>query len=340
MNCFAFEQGPIRPPSEADSLLVRVSRNCPWNRCAFCAVYKGARFSLRPAAEVIGDLQAMKALYGDAPRTVFLQDANPLLTRPDDLIRILESIRALFPNVERITAYARSHTLARRAPEALRRLRDAGLDRLHVGLESGCNDVLALVAKGSTREEQIRGGQKAKDAGFELSEYVMPGLGGARWSERHADDTASALVAIRPDFIRLRTTAVIPGTPLARLEEEGAFVALTETDVVREIRRFLGGLEGLEARIESDHTLNLLMELRGDLPQDRQRLIAVCDRFLGLAQIDRQRFLLARRLNLVARLGDSRLAGVEAELDRVLKNAQSQGRSAEALFQDLRRRVM
>ena len=138
-----FEQGPIRPPSEARSLLVRVSRNCPWNHCAFCSVYKGQRFSLRSADEVLADLDVMRQLLGDRPRTVFLQDANPLLTRTDDLVRIVAGIRERFPGVTRITAYARTHTLARRKLAELQRIRAAGLDRLHVGVESGCDEVLA-----------------------------------------------------------------------------------------------------------------------------------------------------------------------------------------------------
>ncbi|MBN2362388.1 MAG: radical SAM protein, partial [Deltaproteobacteria bacterium] len=213
----SFEQGPIRPPSEASSLLVRVSRNCPWNRCAFCPVYKGQRFSLRSAEEVLADLDAMREALGagPVPRTAFLQDANPLLTRPDDLVRIVEGIRERFPEVERITAYARAHTLVHRGAGDLRRIREAGLDRLHVGLESGCDEVLALISKGATRGQQIEAGQRAKQAGFELSEYVMPGLGGSRLSAAHADDTASALVAIQPDFVRLRTTSAVPGTELA-----------------------------------------------------------------------------------------------------------------------------
>ncbi len=340
MNCYAFEQGPIRPPSESGSLLVRVSRNCPWNRCAFCPVYKGERFSVRSVDEVLADLVSLKGLHGDAPRTVFLQDANPLLTRPDDLVRILDAISALFPRVERITAYARAHTLARRSQEQLRRLRAAGLDRLHIGLESGCDEVLALVAKGSDRQEQIRGGQNAKEAGFEVSEYVMPGLGGVRWSQRHADETASALVAIRPDFVRLRTTAVAPGTPLAELEEEGAFTALSEVSMVREIRRLLAGLQGLETRIESDHTLNLLMELRGDLPQDLERLIAVCDAFLESDPEDQRRFILARRLQLVSHLADPRLQALRGELDRALVEVDQRGLRAETVFRDLRMRAV
>ena len=233
-----FEQGPIRPPSEAGSLLVRVSRNCPWNRCAFCPVYKNLRFSLRTVDEVLQDLDAMQAVYGDRPTTVFLQDANPLLTRTDDLVRILEGIHQRFPRVERITAYARSHTLARRSVAELRRIREAGLNRLHVGMESGCDAVLQLVEKGVTRADQIEGGRRAKEASFELSEYVMPGLGGKELSDAHADDSATALQAIQPDFIRLRTTAVMPGSGLATLVTQGTMTPLSEVEMVAEIGGF------------------------------------------------------------------------------------------------------
>ncbi|MBN2492271.1 MAG: radical SAM protein [Planctomycetes bacterium] len=336
----SFEQGPIRPPSEAFSLLVRISRNCPWNRCAFCPVYKGEKFSLRPADEVLADLDAMRATFGDRPRTVFLQDANPLLTRPDDLVRILEGIRARFPRVERITAYARAHTLAIRSLTDLRRLRAAGLDRLHVGLESGADAVLKLVDKGVTRARQIEGGQRAKAAGFELSEYVMPGLGGARLSDLHADETASALVAIRPDFVRLRTLAVIPGTPLAALEARGEFIPLGEVDTVCEIQRFLLGLGTLPTRLESDHMLNLLGELRGDLPADRARLLGLLDDFLALPADDRRRFILARRLGMRLRSGQLDDPALRGELDRVLARLEAEGMDAEALFAEMRTRMV
>jgi hypothetical protein len=340
MGCFGYEQGPIRPPSEASSLLVRVSRNCPWNHCAFCPVYKGAKFSLRTVEEVLTDLAAMKEDHGDAPRTVFLQDANPLLTRPDDLVEIVSAIREIFPNVNRVTAYARSHTLARRTPEDLARLREAGLDRLHVGMESGCDEVLELVSKGSSREEMIEGGRRARAAGFELSEYIMPGLGGTRLTYEHAADSASALQEIEPDFIRLRTTVVIPGTPLARLQEEGRFDPLPEVALVKEIRRFLGGLNGLETRLESDHSLNLLMEIRGDLPRDLDRLIGICDRFLELDEEDRHRFILARRLNLVTHLDQRRLQELRPELDGLFRKMEEEGGNAEQLFHELRRRMV
>jgi hypothetical protein len=340
MSCIGYEQGPIRPPSEARSLLVRVSRNCPWNYCAFCPVYKGTKFSLRSVEEVLSDIAAMKRMHGDAPRTAFLQDANPLLTKVDDLVQILGALRATFPSLRRVTAYARSHTLARRTPAELERIRHAGLDRLHVGMESGCDSVLELVSKGGSRNEQIRGGRRAKEAGFELSEYIMPGLGGKKWSREHADDSASALTEIRPDFIRLRTTSVIPGTPLAALQAEGKFEPLSETGLVEEIGRFLRGLSGLETRVESDHMLNLLMEVRGDLPRDLDRLIAVCDRFLELPETDRQRFILARRLHLVSRLDERRLREVQGDVDRILEQLEADGRSPDQLFQELRERMV
>jgi radical SAM superfamily enzyme len=290
-----FEQGPIRPPSEAQSLLVRVSRNCPWNRCAFCSVYRGKSFSLRPVDEVVADLDAMLGYYGPNVRTVFLQDANALLTPPDQLEAVLLAIKARFPRVDRITTYARSHTLAHRNLEDLVRLREAGLNRVHIGFESGSDEVLAMINKGTTRAQQIVGGQRARTAGFEVSEYWMPGLGGVALSGIHAADSASALRDIGPHFIRLRTTAVIRGTPLALLRDEGRFVELDEVGKVREIRAFLAALGDLECRIESDHVLNLLMELRGDLPQELPALLAVCDGFLSRSGKEQYAMIQARR---------------------------------------------
>jgi hypothetical protein len=324
-----FEQGPIRPPSEAHSLLVRINRNCPWNRCAFCPVYKGERFSTRTADEVLADLDALRRAYGpDGPRTVFLQDANPLLLATGELVRILEGIRERFPHVSRVTAYARSRTLARRPPEELARLRAAGLDRLHVGLESGSDEVLSLVDKGATRADCLEAGRRAKAAGFELSCYVMPGLGGRTRSVLHADETASALVQMRPDFVRLRTTAVVPGSGLARLQAEGRFEPCGEVELVAEIRRLVEGLGELRTRLESDHVLNLLMELEGELPGARPALLALCDRFLGLPAEERARFVLARRLGFMGRLEDYLRPEVRAELVRALE---AEGLGAEAL---------
>ncbi len=367
-----FEQGPIRPPSEATSLLVRVTRNCPWNRCGFCPVYKGSRFSLRERAEVEADIAAMARLArrleavlaeagfeppGDADqvvldrrvvealegviaasgagaggvqvarfvlaggRTVFLQDANSVIMPADDLVSVLETLRAAFPRIDRVTSYARSHTLRLRSVEELGRLRAAGLDRIHVGLESGSDRVLALIDKGITAERHIEAGRRVKQAGMELSEYVMPGLGGRALSEEHAVESARVLREIDPHFIRLRSLAISSGTPLAALRDRGEFEQLDDVEVARELHRFLSGLTGMTGAVRSDHILNLLEEVEGQLPGDLPRMLAAVDRFLALDGPDQETFLVARRLGLVRALSDldrpELRARAEAARDRI-----------------------
>ncbi|OGP57250.1 MAG: coproporphyrinogen III oxidase [Deltaproteobacteria bacterium RBG_13_61_14] len=340
-----FEQGPIRPPSEAYSLLLRVTRNCPWNRCAFCPVYKPAKFSRRSREEVLADIQAMRLwldeikarswqlgaagdlslptlaaverrdpenpylralllfLLGGA-ETVFLQDADSLVIPTDNLVAILQSLRETFPTIQRITSYARAQTLSRRTKEELTEIRKAGLNRIHVGLESGSDRVLEKMSKGVTAERQIRAGRNVKAAGMELSEYVMPGLGGRELWQEHALETARVLNAIAPDFIRLRSLAVPPGAPLFAMVEAGEFQPPNDLEIARELRLFLESLEGITSRIVSDHILNLFPEIEGRLPEDQPRLLALLDRFLRLGESEQMVYILGRRLGLMDSLDD------------------------------------
>lgn len=323
----SFEIGPIRPPNEADSLLVRVSRNCPWNRCAFCPVYKGKRFELRSAEEVEADIVAMSVLAASLAvkdeaaltvlarhggergqiarfllrggKTAFLQDANAVITPVDDLEQILRTLRECFPSLERVTTYARSHTLTKRSVDDLARLRVAGLDRIHVGLESGSDRVLALVDKGATAARHIDAGRRVKAAGLEVSHYVMPGLGGKALSEEHAVETARVLSEIEPHFIRLRTLIIARGTQMEKLRDEGRIEPMSDVEIVRELRLFLGGLEGVESTIKSDHSLNLLEEVEGKLPEDLPKIIGVVDGFLALSDDERDLFVVGRRLGMM-----------------------------------------
>lgn len=339
----AFETGPIRPPSEASSLLVRVTRNCPWNRCTFCPVYKGRHFSLRDASEVKADIDAMaelaervadslaswerheitrlelvRRLNEEEPRgasqivlflqaggqSAFLQDANSLIVPVDGLIDIVAHLRERFPSLSRITTYARSHTVVGRSVEDLGRLYAAGLNRVHIGLESGSDRVLARVQKGVTAARHIEAGKRVKAAGIELSEYVMPGLGGRDLSEEHARETARALREIDPDFVRLRSLTIAPGSPLDEAYARGDFEPLGQVEVVREIRQMLRGMTGMTGRVSSDHILNLLDEIDGRLPDDLPAIIDAIDRFLGLPAEDREAFTVGRRLGWLRRLDD------------------------------------
>ncbi len=325
-----FEQGPIRPPSEAQSLLIRVTRNCPWNRCAFCPVYKGASFSIRPPEHVKRDIEAvhrclelleaggdimaapvdMEALRAAAHwramgmRSVFLQDANSLLVKPRDLAEILRHLRERFPFARRVTSYARSHTLAVRREDDLRMLREAGLDRVHIGLESGSDAVLARVAKGCTKAQHILAGQKARAAGFEVSEYYMPGLGGRDLSRDHALESADALNQINPHFIRLRTLAIPNHTPLFAKWSAGRFEKCTDRMVAEEILLFLEHLQDITSVVKSDHILNLFGELEGKLPEDKPRMVALVRRFLDMTPEDQVLYQAGRRMGVFSRLDD------------------------------------
>lgn len=344
MTTPSFEQGPIRPPSEAQSLLVRVIRNCTWNRCAFCPVYKGSRASQRPLPEVLADVDAMaaaaaalggphagsarmlRALDGGAvpreayqvalflragARGVFLQDADPCAVHPDKLLAVLDEVRSRFPTVVRVTAYGRAATLARRKPADLAALRGGGLTRVHIGLESGADAVLREMSKGTTSEELVRAGRHVLEAGLELCFYVMPGLGGRRLRSEHVAGTAAVLRAVapaaapeRPLVVRLRTAAVPPGTPLVEQERSGAFELPDDVEVARELREMLEQAGEARFELRSDHVLNLLPELAGSLPEDRGRLLAVLDAYLALPPRERAEFALGARLGVYRRLSD------------------------------------
>jgi hypothetical protein len=340
-----FEQGPIRPPSEAYSLLVRVTRNCPWNRCTFCPVYKGAKFSRRSVDHVKKDIDAVykhieafleladesgqvpqgeirKLTQNADPETspafvgafnwyfaggmksVFIQDANSLIIQPSDLVQILNHLKKRFPQIERITSYARSQTIARTKEEDLKVIRDAGLNRIHIGLESGSDDVLKMVKKGVTKEMHIRAGIKVKNAGIELSEYYMPGLGGKKYLRKHALETADALNQINPDFIRLRTLAVPSSAPLFEDWQSGRFEKCSEKEVIQEILMFIEKLDGITSVVKSDHILNLFQDLEGTLPQDKEHMMNILRTFLAMDPERQVLYQVGRRIGVFSGLSD------------------------------------
>ena len=300
--------GPLRPPPEAHSLLIRVTKNCPWNRCEFCSVFKGKKFKMRTVAEVQDDILAAKreadyirawaeqignptaliARYNGIlwldhgyVSTAFLQDSNSLIMKAGPLVEIVEFLYETFLTLERVSSYARAKTVLREKPEELRRLREAGLSRLYMGLETGDDKLLAYMKKGATAAEMIQAGRKAMEAGFELSEYVMPGLGGRERWEQHADNTARVLNEINPHFIRLRTLHLAEGTPLYEKARRGEFNVNSMEGVLIEVRRLIENLDVTSELITSDQSMNAFMgEFDGKLPEDKKRLIESIDRAL------------------------------------------------------------
>ena len=379
MTQLSFEQGPIRPPSEAKSLLVRVTRNCSWNKCGFCKTYKGKKFSLRSVEELKNDVATIKKIYDDihavssqlgfngavnetvvrhlyhglqgqsssymnvamwlyyGEGSVFLQDGNNVVMKTKDLEQVLRLLIETFPEISRITTYARSKTIAKsKTVDELKDLRAAGLDRIHIGLESGSDEVLKLINKGVTAEQHIDAGCKVKEAGMELSEYVIPGAGGEKFSREHALETARVLNAINPDFIRLRTLRVVDGAGLDDLVTAGDFVPLGDEDMVREIRLMIEHLEGITSRLVSDHVLNLLEEVEGTFPDDKDRMLAVIDRFLGMSEEDRRNFRFGRRAMLYRTLDDmnntSNYTKIESAIQHILQSDEDDLESVIAEF--------
>jgi hypothetical protein len=233
------------------------------------------------------------ALFGAQDR--FFQDADTLIMKNDDIIEVLHFLRTTFPTINRITSYCRSRTACHKSVEDLGRLREAGLTRVHIGLESGYDPLLEFMRKGVTAAEHIEGGRRIMASGISLCEFVIPGLGGSRWSREHALATAEVLNEIKPDYIRPRSLLGRQGTTLYDRRTRGEFQPLGEDDIIRELRFFLEHLNGIQSRIASDHVLNLLEELEGKLPEDRDRMIGMIDRYLSLPAEDRMIFRLGRR---------------------------------------------
>lgn len=310
LRALSFTIGTYRPPSEGGhgSLLLRVTENCPWNRCTFCEMYKDQRFVYRPVEDVKAEIDKVAAIrdelvtiswkLGDGGkitpdvgnavlgegrdlarcpsfitvfnwlasggRTAFLQDANSLVMRSHELVAILEHLRKTLPSLVRVTTYARAKTLTQKKPTELLMIREAGLDRLHIGLETGDDELLTLIDKGVTAAEQIAGGRKAIDAGFQVSEYWMPDLGGRERWQQHAENSARVLSAINPHYIRSRPLVPRPGTPLFTEVEQGRLTLSSPHQRLEELALMIGGLN-VTSRVCFDHAMNSWVDRGGRL---------------------------------------------------------------------------
>jgi len=273
-------EGPIyRPPSEADSLLIQATVGCPHNKCTFCMIYKkGPPYRIRPVQDICDDIDAARDFYGETVSTLFFPSGNTIAMPPSDLAAICRHARETFPGLQRITVYGSSQYILKKGLADLVALREAGLRRIHVGLESGDDVVLRRVKKGTTAAEQIAAGRLVKEAGIELSEYVILGLGGAERSTPHALNTAAALNAIAPDFVRLRTLVPKINTLLLHEIQKRRFELLAPHAVLREARLLVDRME-CRTCLASDHYSNYL-DLTGRLPDDKRRLLEAVDRAL------------------------------------------------------------
>jgi radical SAM superfamily enzyme YgiQ (UPF0313 family) len=241
-------------------------------------MYKETKFEIRPVEEVLGDIETARDLYGDRVRTVFIGDSNSLVVKTETLVKILNALLSSFPHIERVTSYARAKTVAKKLLEDLIKIRQAGLTRLHVGLETGDRDLLKEIAKGATPEEMVEAGRKAKEAGFEYSLYVLLGIGGETKWEQHAKGTAEVLNQIDPDFIRVRTFIPQPNSSVYEAMTEGRFQPPQPETILKETKLLLEKLQ-VTSQFLSDHISNLL-PLHGKLPEDKEKMIRMIEEAL------------------------------------------------------------
>ena len=262
-----------RPPSEACSLIIQVTVGCSHNKCTFCSMYKDKQFHIRQVEDVIADLEEMRRYYRRIDR-IFLADGDALCLANSKLLQILEAIRRLFPECRRVSAYASAKDILRKSPAELAELRDAGIGMVYVGAESGSPEVLRRIRKSGSREEIIGGVRAAEDAGIQASVTFISGMGGQELWEEHAVMSASMLSEMNPSFASLLTLMIEPIAPLYQELKTGTFKLLTPPQVLDETELFLSGLD-LEGPcvFRSNHASNYL-SLRGDLPKDKERLLA------------------------------------------------------------------
>ena len=264
-----------RPPSEAYSLIVQVTYGCSHNTCAFCSMYKEKRFALRPLDEVLEDFHIARQTYRHVDK-VFLADGDALVRKASELYTILDTIRELFPECQRVTSYASPSSIRIRTDEELRTLRAKGLTMVYMGLESGCDEVLKLMRKGHMSDEIVAMGQKVRRNGIALSVTAITGLGGPELLEQHAIETAKAFNAMNPEYIGMLTLMVEPGTPLYDWVRDGKFQLLTQPQVLRETRLLVENLDSPGSVFRMNHASNYLV-LKGTLNQDKEVMLRTID---------------------------------------------------------------
>lgn len=278
-----FEGMVYRPPSEANSLIIQATVGCPHNRCAFCSMYRESRFKIRFVEEIKKDLDMAQKYYGDAVRSVFFADGNTIVMKTGELVEIFQYAGEMFKELERITIYGSARFVLKKTVAELRMLREAGLKRIHSGMESGDDEVLRTICKGADREGVIRAGKMVKEAGIELSEYMIVGVGGRDLSRQHAINSATALNEINPDFIRLRTFMPVRGTELYGKYREGGFSLLSPHEALRETRLFVEHLQGIDSLLYSDHVSNY-WDVHGKLMDDKETILLEIDYALTLPE--------------------------------------------------------
>ena len=255
----------FRPPSEAQSLLLQVTVGCSHNRCTYCDMYRDKQFRPKSWDLVEADILEAKAM-GASFRRVFLCDGDALIMSPRRLLQILAGIREHLPWVERVGVYGDTRSVLAKSVEQLRELREAGLGIVYHGVESG--------------DDEVETARRLREAGIVQSVMVLLGVGGKRFSEQHARNTAKLLTQMDPPFAGALTTTVVPNTPLFEQQQSGEFELPSKFGMLKELRTIVAESDMSACRFSANHASNYL-PLRSELPRDKAEVVAILDEVIA-----------------------------------------------------------
>lgn len=271
-----YEGDIYRPPGEWKSYLLQTTVGCSHNTCTYCAMYREKKFHVRPMEDILEDIRMAKAYYGDVKR-VFLCDGDAIAMRTEQLVAILDALYAAFPSLEKVTTYAGPVSTLAKTPGELRLLREHGLARAYLGVETGSDEVLRKVKKGVGAAEMLEAGVRLREAGMDLWVMVLLGLAGrGEAGVRHILDTAAMVNEMRPRHLSALTLTLYPGTELYRDYRAGRFDPVTPVDALREVRLLIDKLDVNPLHFTCDHASNYV-PLKGSLPQDREKFLSRLD---------------------------------------------------------------
>ena len=273
-----YEGNIIRPPSEANSILIQVTVGCSRNKCTFCGTYTGERFRIKPDEIILDDI-AFAAKYCKHQRRVFLCDGDALIIPQKKLLKILTEIKKQLYWTTRVGIYANAKSLRMKTLEELKELKENGIGIAYMGLESGDDITLKKINKGATSEEMIQMGRKAREASIKLSITVLLGIAGRTRSQIHAEATGKVLSAIDPDYVGALTLMLIPGTPLYEDYQSGKFPLLEPDEMLAELRTMIANTNLTRGLFHANHASNYL-PIRARLPKDKEKTLALIDQAL------------------------------------------------------------
>jgi radical SAM superfamily enzyme YgiQ (UPF0313 family) len=271
-----YEGKLYRPPSEANSYILQATIGCSWNKCTYCDMYRDKQFRVRPTAEVCADIALAAERFGASVDKVFVADGDALVMSLDEWLPILAACRTAFPNLRQVSSYAMATNVLQKSERELTALREAGLELLYIGPESGDDATLRRIAKGSTAADHVGAAERARAAGMRLSTIFLLGAGGIERSAEHARASAELATAMDPEFLAALTLTVVPGTPIATLADSGRFALPDVAGLLRELRTFVAAANPTDALFRTNHASNHL-PIGGRLPRDRDAMLAALD---------------------------------------------------------------